>query len=72
MPRQLPARAGWAPSTPESMMPMTTPVLVFDRFTSYGLNYARSAAVLLILICVAVFIVLRLVSHVRGGGRSDA
>ena len=52
--------------------PMTTPVLVFDRFTSYGLDHARSAAVLLILICVAVFAALRLISRVRAGGRGDA
>ena len=42
--------------------PMTTPVLVFQRFNDYGLSYARPAAVLLIGICVAIFIILRLVS----------
>ena len=52
--------------------PMTTPVLVFERFTSYGLDYARSAAVLLILICVAIFAVLRLFSRPRSGGRGNA
>ena len=52
--------------------PMTTPVLVFDRFTSYGLAYARSAAVLLIIICVAIFVVLRVVSRAKSGGRGDA
>ncbi|MCK4283633.1 MAG: ABC transporter permease [Candidatus Brocadiae bacterium] len=45
--------------------PMTTPVLVFQRFNDYGLAHARSAAVVLILICVAVFAVLRLVAGVR-------
>ena len=40
--------------------PMTTPVLVFQRFNDYGLHYARSAAVVLILICVTIFVVLRL------------
>jgi molybdate/tungstate transport system permease protein len=45
--------------------PMTTPVLVFQRFNDYGLTHARSAAVLLILICVAVFAVLRFVTGVR-------
>jgi molybdate/tungstate transport system permease protein len=45
--------------------PMTTPVLVFQRFNDYGLAHARSAAVLLILICVAVFAVLRFLTGVR-------
>jgi molybdate/tungstate transport system permease protein len=43
--------------------PMTTSVLIFQRFTNYGLNYARSAAVLLIAVCVTVFIILRIVSN---------
>ncbi len=45
--------------------PMTTPVLVFQRFNDYGLAYARSAAVVLILICVSIFAVLRFVAGVR-------
>jgi len=45
--------------------PMTTPVLIFQRFNDYGLAYARSAAVVLIFICVAIFIVLRIVANVR-------
>lgn len=42
--------------------PMTTPVMVFQRFNDFGLAYARSVAVLLILICVTIFVVLRLLS----------
>jgi molybdate/tungstate transport system permease protein len=45
--------------------PMTTPVLVFQRFNDYGLAHARSAAVLLILICVAIFAVLRFIGRNR-------
>jgi len=45
--------------------PMTTPVLVFQRFNDYGLPYARSAAVLLIIICVSIFAVLRFVGRER-------
>ena len=45
--------------------PMTTPVLVFQRFNDYGLAYARSAAVLLILICVTIFAVLRFIGRER-------
>jgi len=48
--------------------PMTTPVLVFQRFNDYGLAFSRSAAVLLILICVAVFAVLRFVA---GAGKGE-
>ena len=49
--------------------PMTTPVLVFQRFNDYGLAYARSVAVLLIVICVAFFVVLRLL--LAGRRRED-
>lgn len=45
--------------------PMTTPVMVFQRFNDFGLRYARSVAVLLILICVTLFVILRLVSHLK-------
>ncbi len=41
--------------------PMTTPVMVFQRFNDYGLGSARAVAVLLIAICVSIFVVLRLV-----------
>jgi len=50
--------------------PMTTPVMVFQRFNDFGLANARSVAVLLILICVAIFILLRLFSgrlKIKGG-----
>ncbi|RLC30217.1 MAG: molybdenum ABC transporter permease [Deltaproteobacteria bacterium] len=39
--------------------PMTAPVLIWERFTDYGLKYARPVAVVLILICLLVFSVLR-------------
>ncbi|MHC4754900.1 MAG: ABC transporter permease subunit [Planctomycetota bacterium] len=52
--------------------PMTTPVMVFQRFNDYGLNYARSVAVLLILICVSIFVILRLLSHTKGRESSNA
>jgi molybdate/tungstate transport system permease protein len=47
--------------------PMTTPVLIFDRFNSYGLEYARPVAVLFIIICILVFIALRLLGRKRKG-----
>ena len=39
--------------------PMIAPTLVFERFETYGLEYSRPVAVLLILLCLIVFIVLR-------------
>lgn len=45
--------------------PMTTPVLIFQRFNDYGLAYARSAAVLLVIICVAIFGMLRFIGRER-------
>lgn len=43
--------------------PMTTPVLVYQRLNDYGLGYARAAAVLLLIVCVAIFVALRLLSR---------
>ena len=45
--------------------PMTTPVMVFQRFSDYGLAHARSVAVLLILICVTIFAVIRFLARYR-------
>ncbi|MDY6911177.1 MAG: ABC transporter permease [Chloroflexota bacterium] len=39
--------------------PMVAPTLVYQRFESQGLNAARDVAVLLLLICLAVFVALR-------------
>ncbi len=39
--------------------PMVAPVLIWERFESYGLTYARPVAVLLILICLVLFAGLR-------------
>jgi len=43
--------------------PMIAPVLVYEKFETYGLNYARPVAVILILICLVVFIALRLLVY---------
>ena len=45
--------------------PMTTPVLVFERFNDFGLAYARSAAVVLVVVCILVFLVLRFIAKRR-------
>jgi len=40
--------------------PMITPVLIYERFTSFGLKYAQPVAVIFILIVLLIFLVLRL------------
>ena len=52
--------------------PMTTPVMVYQRFNDYGLSAARAVAVLLIVICIAVFIALRLISRIGASEGRDA
>ena len=42
--------------------PMTTPVMIFERFNSFGLQYARPVAILFIIICLILFIAIRLFS----------
>jgi molybdate/tungstate transport system permease protein len=39
--------------------PMTTPVMIFERFTSYGLKYTRPVAVLFIIVALVIFYLLR-------------
>ena len=43
--------------------PMIAPVLIYDRFSSFGLSYARPAAVLFIIVALAVFTLLRILSE---------
>lgn len=45
--------------------PMIAPVLIYDRFSSFGLSYARPAAVLFIVVAMIVFTLLRLLSERR-------
>ncbi len=42
--------------------PMITPVLIYERFGSYGLKYAQPIAALFVAICLAIFIALRLLA----------
>jgi len=42
--------------------PMVAPVLIYERFGSFGLRYARPVAVLFLLVCLSLFVVLRLLS----------
>lgn len=54
--------------------PMITPVMIFERFNAYGLQYAKPVTVLFIVICLAIFIVMKLFSkkssHVETGEHS--
>ena len=43
--------------------PMVTPVLIYERFGSFGLGYARPVAVLFILVSLLFFILLRLLTR---------
>jgi len=43
--------------------PMIAPTLIFERFETYGLDYSRPVAVLLIILCLAVFIGLRTIVY---------
>jgi molybdate/tungstate transport system permease protein len=45
--------------------PMIAPVLIYERFSSYGLDYARPASVFFILVALMFFIALRLLSSKR-------
>jgi molybdate/tungstate transport system permease protein len=48
--------------------PMVAPVLLYERFESFGLRYSRPVAALMILICLATFVVLRLTAGRRRSG----
>jgi len=45
--------------------PMVAPVLLYERFESFGLNYSRPVATLMILICLGAFVALRLTTGRR-------
>jgi molybdate/tungstate transport system permease protein len=47
--------------------PMIAPVLMFERFTAYGLKYSQPVAVILILVSLLFFFLLRFLSRSSGG-----
>jgi len=51
--------------------PMVTPVLIYERFGSFGLKYARPVSVLFILISLAVFILLRFLAREKDSSESS-
>lgn len=49
--------------------PMVAPVLMYERFTAYGLRYSQPVAVWLIAVCLLLFVALRLVRIEQKGAR---
>ncbi|WP_022660984.1 ABC transporter permease [Paucidesulfovibrio longus] len=47
--------------------PMVAPVMIYERFTAYGLKYSQPVAVWLICVSLALFLLLRLVSRGEEG-----
>ena len=61
---------GWARGISEfgavviiAYYPMITPTLIYERFLSMGLKSSRPVAVLLILVCLTIFVALRMISR---------
>ncbi len=50
--------------------PMVTPVLIWERFTSFGLAYARPVAAIFVLICLAIFIIMRMLANTKSNVRA--
>jgi len=42
--------------------PMIAPVLIYERFEGYGLKYSQPVAVWLVLICLTLFLILRVLT----------
>lgn len=42
--------------------PMTAPVLIYERFEAYGLKYSQPVAVWLVLVCLVLFLLLRVLA----------
>lgn len=43
--------------------PMTAPVLIYDRFTSFGLSYSAPVAAVMIMFSIAVFLSVRFINN---------
>jgi molybdate/tungstate transport system permease protein len=46
--------------------PMVAPVMIYERFTAYGLKYSQPVAVGLIMVCLVLFLLLRWVAPAKG------
>ncbi len=47
--------------------PRVACTLIYDRFTGFGLSESRPVAVLLVLLCLFIFVLIRLAAHRRAG-----
>jgi len=47
--------------------PMITPILIFERFGNFGLQYARPVAAVFILVCLVFFVLLRMLVKEKNG-----
>ncbi|MBM3421240.1 MAG: ABC transporter permease subunit [Bacteroidetes bacterium] len=45
--------------------PMTAPVMIYERFSSFGLSYARPLSLLFVLVALVIFILFRMISLER-------
>ena len=45
--------------------PMTAPVMIYDRFNSFGLSYARPLSLLFVIVALIVFVLFRMISVER-------
>jgi molybdate/tungstate transport system permease protein len=50
--------------------PMITPVMIFERFGSFGLKYARPVAIIFIAVCLLFFVLLRYISNSKQNGKN--
>lgn len=51
--------------------PMTAPVLIYERFASFGLKYSRPIAAIMVIASLIIFIILRLVNNRIGMFQRD-
>jgi molybdate/tungstate transport system permease protein len=49
---------------------MIAPVMIYERFTAYGLRYSQPVAVWLIGVCLVLFLLLRWLDTPAGRGRT--
>lgn len=42
--------------------PLSAPVLIYERFTSFGLQYSRPIAAIMVIASLIIFIVLRIIN----------
>lgn len=45
--------------------PMTAPVMIYERFSSFGLTYARPLSLLFVLVALVIFVLFRMISIER-------